>query len=56
MTLNLISHILYNGHIRTLDDARPLVSALAISGERIVAAGTDAQIRALAPPGRFRPI
>ncbi|MFN8448519.1 MAG: hypothetical protein U0521_07985 [Anaerolineae bacterium] len=46
MTPNLIDRILYNGHIRTLDDARPVVSALAISRERVVATGSDDEIRA----------
>ncbi len=51
MTYSLINTILYNGHIRTLDDANPIVSALAISGERIVAAGSNDEIRALAGVG-----
>ncbi len=51
MPFNLIDTILYNGHIRTLDDAQPIVSALAISGERIVAAGSDDEIRALGGAG-----
>jgi hypothetical protein len=32
---------LYNGHIRTLDSALPIASALALAGERIVAVGDD---------------
>ena len=51
MPKNLIDTILYNGHIRTLDDAQPVVTALAISGGRIVACGSDAEVRALAGPG-----
>ncbi|MEO8395617.1 MAG: amidohydrolase [Chloroflexota bacterium] len=51
MTYPLIDTILYNGHIRTLDDANPVVSALAISGGRVVATGSDDAIRALAGVG-----
>lgn len=40
--------ILVNGQIRTLDDAQPFATALAIHGERIVACGSDDAIRALA--------
>lgn len=50
----LVTHILYNGHIRTLDDARPVVSALAISRERVLAAGSDDEIRALAGAGTIQ--
>lgn len=46
----MIDRILYNGHIRTLDSAHPIVSALAIAGERIVAVGDDS-LRDLAGPG-----
>lgn len=45
----MITRLLYNGRIRTLDPARPLVSALALIGERIVAAGDDS-LRDLAGP------
>src|SRR4051812_19124714 len=51
MTYPLIDTILYNGHIRTLDEANPVVSALAISGGRVVATGSDDAIRALAGAG-----
>ncbi len=51
MPTTLIDTILYNGHIRTLDDAQPTVTALAISAGRIVAAGSDDAIRALAGAG-----
>ncbi len=51
MTYTFINRILYNGKIRTLDDARPMVSALAISGERVVAYGRDEEMRALAGAG-----
>lgn len=48
MSFTLVDRILYNGHIRTLNDAQPVVSALAISNGRVVAAGGDDEIRALA--------
>ncbi len=51
MPTNLIDIIVYNGQIRTLDAAQPTVTALAISGERIVAAGSDDDIRALGGAG-----
>lgn len=51
MIPTLIDSILYNGHIRTLDDAQPVASALAISGGRVVATGSDDEIRALAGAG-----
>jgi hypothetical protein len=44
----MIHSILLNGNIITLDNKRPLVSALAISYGRVVALGADAQIRQLA--------
>jgi predicted amidohydrolase YtcJ len=40
--------VLFNGRIRTLDEAHPQVSALAIVGNRIVFAGNDADVLALA--------
>ena len=42
--------ILFNGKIFTSDFAHPYVQALAIRGERIVATGDSAKIRALAGP------
>ena len=45
-----VDRILYNGHIRTLDPARPLAAALALMGERIVAVGDDS-LRELAGAG-----
>lgn len=50
----MIDHILYNGQIVTLDTAHPRVSALAISGERIVAYGSDDEILALAHSGTLK--
>lgn len=44
----MIQTILYNGNIRTLNSNQPQVSAVAISYGRIVALGTDAEIRRLA--------
>ena len=40
--------ILLNGHVQTMDDRQPVVSAIAIDGDAIVAAGGDADILALA--------
>jgi len=54
MPFTLVDRILFNGHIRTLDDAQPVVSALAISDGRIVASGTDDEIIALASLGTAR--
>ena len=51
MTYPLIDTILYNGHIRTLDDANPVVAALAISGGRVVATGSDDAMRRLTSAG-----
>ncbi|GAB4574853.1 MAG: amidohydrolase [Anaerolineae bacterium] len=45
----MITRILFNGHIRTLDPARPIASALAVIGERIVAVGDDS-LHSLAGP------
>src|SRR5260370_17185897 len=42
--------VIVNSVIRTMDEARPLASAVAILGERIAAVGTTAEIRALARP------
>jgi hypothetical protein len=45
--------ILYNGNVHTLDSARPRGQAIAIAGDRIVAAGDNDEIRALrAPTGK----
>jgi len=42
--------IFVNGKIWTGDDGNPSVEALAISGDKILAVGTTAEIRALASP------
>jgi hypothetical protein len=42
--------ILTNGRIYTVDNARPIVSALAVRNGRIVFVGSDAEARALASP------
>ena len=42
----MIERILYNGNIITLDHSPP-VSALAITGEKIIASGTDDEIAEL---------
>ena len=44
----MIQTILLNGNIITLDASQPRVSALAVSYGRVVALGTDAEIRRLA--------
>ncbi|MEN4040780.1 MAG: amidohydrolase [Anaerolineaceae bacterium] len=43
--------ILYNGRIRTLNPNQPHASAVAVDGGRIVSAGSDDQVLALATPG-----
>lgn len=43
--------ILVNGKIVTVDDAFSIVQAVAVSGGRILAVGSDGEIRALAGPG-----
>src|SRR5688572_16682068 len=43
--------VLRNGRIFVADDATTVVSALAVKGERIVAAGADADVSALIGPG-----
>ena len=52
--MSVVERVLFNGQIRTQDPARQLVSALALVGERIVAAGTDEEMLALAGPGSAR--
>lgn len=42
--------ILYNARIHTLDPRQPVVSAMAIDGQRILATGSDAEMLALATP------
>ena len=42
--------VLFNGLIHTLDSALPRATALAIQGDRVLAAGSDDEIRALAGP------
>jgi predicted amidohydrolase YtcJ len=43
--------ILYNGKIRTMDGGMPQGTALAIQGDKIVAAGSDDEVLAFACPG-----
>lgn len=45
-----IDTVLYNGTIRTLDPRTPAAEAIAISGEQIVAVGTDDDLCALLGP------
>jgi predicted amidohydrolase YtcJ len=42
--------VIVNAHVFTADDARPEARAVAVAGERIVAVGSDAEIRPLAGP------
>src|SRR5688572_10984027 len=42
--------VLTNGHIVTVDSTRPEVQAVAIAGDRIVAVGTNEEIRRLVTP------
>lgn len=43
--------ILVNGKVWTVDKARPLAQAVAVKGERIIAVGTNKEIRALSGAG-----
>src|SRR5574340_418822 len=43
--------VLVNAVVATMDSARPTAEAVAITGGRIAAVGTNARIRALAGPG-----
>ncbi len=43
--------ILYNGSIHTMDPAKPVASAVACAGGRIIAVGSYAEARAAAGPG-----
>lgn len=43
-----IDYILFGGRMKTMDETRPFAEALAISGSRIVAVGTDAEVVPLA--------
>jgi hypothetical protein len=48
---NPIDRILFNGQIVTLDDHQPRISALAISAGRVVASGSDDDIKPLGGAG-----
>ena len=43
--------VLYDGRVHTVDRANTTVEAVAVAGDRIVATGTSAEMRALAGPG-----
>ncbi|MET0650283.1 MAG: amidohydrolase family protein, partial [Pyrinomonadaceae bacterium] len=43
--------VIYNATVRTLDSARPSAEGVAVYGNRILAVGTSAEVRALAGPG-----
>jgi len=47
---NTADLVLTNGRIYTVDNARPVASALAVRGNRILFVGSDAEARALARP------
>src|SRR4249919_1177861 len=47
---DVVDLILFNGKITSLDTRRPETSAIAIDGERVVAAGTDAEMLARREP------
>lgn len=42
--------VLYNGKVITVDAAFSIAEAMAIAGERVMAVGTSAQMRAIAAP------
>ena len=42
--------IVVNGRVLSMDDDRPRAEAVALAGEKVLALGTDAEIRALAGP------
>jgi predicted amidohydrolase YtcJ len=43
--------LLYNGQVHTMDAGQPLVQAVAITANRILAVGSDAELRPLLRPG-----
>ena len=48
--LQHIDRIFVNGNIWTGDEARPQAQALAVAGDKILAVGSDQEIKALAAP------
>src|SRR6202011_5409663 len=42
--------VLTNGHVYTVDNARPVVTAIAVRGGRLIFVGSDAEARVLASP------
>jgi hypothetical protein len=42
--------IVFNGRVRTMDDSQPFAEAVALSGNRVLAVGSDAEIAAMAGP------
>src|SRR5690606_6284566 len=46
--MSIVERVLYNGNIATLDEQSPRVTALAVLHGRIVAAGSDDEMLALA--------
>src|SRR5262245_41022130 len=43
--------VLYNGHIVTVDSSKPEAQGVAIAGDRIIAVGTNAEVRRFADAG-----
>jgi predicted amidohydrolase YtcJ len=43
--------VLFNGHLITMDEARPTAVAIAVRGDRLLAVGSDAEIMATADRG-----
>ncbi|HEV7993737.1 MAG TPA: amidohydrolase [Gemmatimonadaceae bacterium] len=47
---NAATLVLLNGHVVTVDSAKPEAQAVAVAGDRILAVGTDAEIKRLVTP------
>lgn len=50
-TRSTITRAIVNGRIRTGDPRRPWADAVALAGDQVVAIGSSAEIRKLAPAG-----
>jgi predicted amidohydrolase YtcJ len=46
--------IIFNGRVRTMDDGHPFAESVALSGNRVLAVGSDAEISAMAGPATRR--
>ena len=49
-TRDAITRLIVNARIRTGDPRRPWADAVALAGDRVVAVGSSAELRKLAPP------